>query len=161
MLEQRAARAGVVAVVLQRIRNGFRHDRVRGEVHDGIDGVTLEELREARGVAGVADDEIAMEYRVAKTRRQIVENNDLLAGFAELSHDVRADVASAPGNQNCFLRHRLKRGDIISTHECSRTPSRGPESGRSLVLPSRLAGTGRVLPGAAAAALGREIGRAS
>ncbi len=45
------------------------------------------------GVARIADDELAVEHRLAESRRQIVEHDDLLAGLAELPDDVRADVA--------------------------------------------------------------------
>ena len=57
--EQRAAGTGVVAVVLERIRDGFRHDRVGGEVHDGVDLVFSENAVEQGGVAGLAHDELA------------------------------------------------------------------------------------------------------
>src|SRR6185503_7872071 len=95
----------------------------------------VEKLGEAIGIAGIPDDEVAVEDRLPEPRRQIVENDDLLAGLTELPHDVRADVAGAPSYQNCFLRHRLKWGDIISTHEFSSSPRHGPEQGRSLAPP--------------------------
>ena len=84
VLEQRAARAGIVAVVLQRIGDRLRDDGVCGEVHDGVDLEAREQLLEALRVARVADDELAVEHRLAESGRQIVEHDDLLAGLAEL-----------------------------------------------------------------------------
>ena len=108
VLEQRSAGAGVVAVVFQRVGDGLGHDGVRREVHDGVDVEAREQLRQHGRVAGVADHELAVQHRLAEARRQVVEHDDVLAGLAELANDVRADVAGSPGDQNCFVRHRLK-----------------------------------------------------
>ena len=106
-LEQSSARTRVVAVVLERIRDGFGHDRVRGEVHHRIDVVGGEDLVEHFRVAGVADDEVAVEDGLAKPGRQIIEHDNSLTGLAELAHDVRADVASSSGDQNCLAGHTV------------------------------------------------------
>jgi hypothetical protein len=62
-------------------------------MHDRIDVEPREQLFEAGGIAGIADDELAVEHRLAEARRQIIEDDDLLAGLAELPHDVRPDIA--------------------------------------------------------------------
>ena len=106
-LEQRAARARVVSIVLERIRNGLGHDRVRGEVHHGVDIVGGEDLVEHLRVAGIADDEVAVQHGLAEAGRQVVEHDDPLTGLAELAHDVRADVAGSSGDQNCLASHMV------------------------------------------------------
>jgi hypothetical protein len=99
-LQQVARRAGVVAVVLERILAGLRHDGVRGEVHDRVDVVLREDARHEVAITGVADDELAVRHRLAKAGGQVVERHDALAGRAELAHDVAADVAGAAGDEN-------------------------------------------------------------
>jgi hypothetical protein len=77
-------------------------------VHHGVDGVVAKHLAEADRVAGVADDELAMKHGLLEPRRQIVENDDFFTRLAELAHDVRADIASASGDENCFTGHGVK-----------------------------------------------------
>ena len=96
-LEQGAARAGVVAVVLERIRHGLGDHRVGREVQHGIDVVGREDPVEHLGIAGVPDHEVAVQHGLAEARRQIVEHDDALAGLAELADDVGADVPGASG----------------------------------------------------------------
>ena len=65
-LEQRTRRAGVVAVVLERIRDRLRHDGVRGEVDDGVDAVLGEQLVDELAIADVADDERHVAHGLAE-----------------------------------------------------------------------------------------------
>ena len=97
----KAARgAGVVAVVLERQRHGLGHDGVRGEVHDRIDLVLRQQPRHQRMIADIADDEFAGGDRLPEALAEIVEDDDLLAGLAQLPHHVAADVAGAAGDQD-------------------------------------------------------------
>ncbi len=74
-------------------------------MHDGVDSEALEQRLKATTVAGVTDNEFAMEYRAPKPGRQIVQHDDVLAGLAQLSDDVTADVTRTPGDENCFIGH--------------------------------------------------------
>jgi hypothetical protein len=58
-------------------------------------------------VAGVADHEFAVEHGLPKSSREVVEHDDVLAGFAELPYHVGADVAGAPGYENCLFAHTV------------------------------------------------------
>ena len=69
-LQQAAGRAGVVAVVLQRIRDRLRHDRVRREVHDRVDAVLAQHAADQLAIAGVADDQ---RRRAATAERKPVD----------------------------------------------------------------------------------------
>ena len=64
--EQRARRAGVVAVVLERVRDRLGDDRVRGEVDDGVDAVLGEQLVDELAIADIADDQRHVAHRLAK-----------------------------------------------------------------------------------------------
>ena len=103
--EQRAARARIVAIVLERIGHGFGHDRVRCEVHDGIDVVLAEQSLEQALVAGVADDQLARCDRCLEARRKVVERNHVLARGAQLAHDVAADIPGAARDEYLSVFH--------------------------------------------------------
>ena len=107
VLEERAARAGIIAIVFERVGNGLGHDGVGREMHDGVDREALEQGLEAATVAGMTDDEFTMEYRALKPGREIIQDDDVLAGLAQLSDDVTADVTRTPGDENCFMGHRV------------------------------------------------------
>ncbi len=51
--------AGIVAVVLERLRHGLRHHGVRGEMHHRVDLVFRQQPRNQSEIADIADDEIA------------------------------------------------------------------------------------------------------
>ena len=74
-------------------------------MHDRIDGVVAENSTYQVGVAGFADDKITVKYRRPESRTQIVEDDDTLTGFAELSDDVTTDIASAPGDEYGVICH--------------------------------------------------------
>jgi len=57
------------------------------------------------GIAGIADDKFACCYGRFKSGRQVIECDDVLAGRAELPHDVAADVARAAGDQYLLVSH--------------------------------------------------------
>ena len=123
--EQAARRAGVVAVVLQRIAHRLGHDRVRGEMHDGVDRVLAEHALDQRAIADVADDELARRaYRFAKSGAEIVEHDDRLAALAQLQRDVAADVAGAAGDEDGAHRTR-------NFLKAERYPVRGPQARRA------------------------------
>ena len=97
-LEERARRAGVVAVVLQRLAHRLGHDGVGREMHHRIDAVLLEQPQHRVAVADLADDERRIEHRLAKTPRQIVQDDDPFAAGSQLQDRVAADVACASGD---------------------------------------------------------------
>ena len=97
--EQRATGAGVVAVVFQRIRNRLGHDRVRREMHDGVDLVLREYPVEQGGITSVADDEFAGRDRLPEARAKVVKRDDVLASRPELPYHVAADITGAAGYQ--------------------------------------------------------------
>jgi hypothetical protein len=113
-LEQRPARGRVVAVVLERVGDRFRHDRVRGEVQHRVDVVAREDLLEAVRIARVADDEIAVEHGLAEARREVVEHDDRFAGLPELPDHVRADVTGAAGHEYRFVSHLASSLPVIT-----------------------------------------------
>ena len=87
-LEQRARRAGVVGVVLERLVHRFGHDGEGGEVHDGVDLVALEQLRDRVAVADLADDQRGAQGGLAKAARQVIQDHHPLAARGELQRDV-------------------------------------------------------------------------
>ena len=70
-------------------------------MEDGVDLVAEQEASDEIVVADIAFDELGLAGNgPAKARRQIVENDDLLAGIEQLEHHVAADIASPAGHQN-------------------------------------------------------------
>ena len=58
-------------------------------------------------IADVADDERGTRRdRPAEAGRQVVEDDDLLAGVEQLEHHVAADVAGSAGDQDAHMRFR-------------------------------------------------------
>ena len=98
--EQVACRAGVVAVIAQRVGNGFRHDRARSEMHHGIDAALTQQFVDANFITGIGDDELGTDHGLRESGAQIVDDDDALAGLDELQHDVAADVAGAASDEN-------------------------------------------------------------
>ena len=97
--EQVPARAGVVAVIFERICHGFRHHRVRGEVHDGVDTVFRDQTGDQVTVTGVADHQLAVQHGRAKTGTEVVQGHDAFGVLTQLADDVAAYIAgTAPIN---------------------------------------------------------------
>jgi len=110
-LEQCAARARVIAVVLQRIGDGFRHDRVGGEVHDRINGVLGKDAIQESRIAGLADDQFTGSDGPPEAGTQIIEDDDVFARSAELPHDMAADVTGPTRDQYAFVFHAFSRSE--------------------------------------------------
>ena len=72
----------------------------RGEVEDAL-GLRLECARQ-RGVVGDApvDESRSRRDQHAVTRRQIVEDRDLVTARHEFAHEIAADRTSAAGDEN-------------------------------------------------------------
>lgn len=94
-LQKAAGRAGVIAVVLQRVRHRFGHDGVGGEMHDGIDLAITQYAAYRFAITGVGNDQLALQDGAAKAGREIVEDHDALALFAKLTSHVTADITRA------------------------------------------------------------------
>ena len=118
--EQRAAGAGVVTVILERLGDGFRNDRMRGEMHDRVDLEAREDVAQTDQVSRVADDQITVGDGLLEARRQVVENDDALARLTELADDMRADITGSAGDENVLRVHSvlLRGNDIIWTPQC-------------------------------------------
>jgi hypothetical protein len=67
-------------------------------VHDGIDTVCAQDIEYLLPVADRADNEWRVEYGLAKTSGQVVEDHDPLASGTELEDGMAADVAGASGD---------------------------------------------------------------
>ena len=103
---QQVTRSGsVVTVVLQRVRDGFRHDGMCREMHDGVHLVFAQHAGHQRAVRGVADHEFAVGHRTAKPGRKVVQNHDAFAGFTELTDHVAADITGTAGHENGVFVH--------------------------------------------------------
>ena len=76
---------------------------MRGEVHHRVDPVLGSMRRNELAIAGVAHDERSVQHGLAEAGHEIVEHDDGLAGFAELSRYVAADVTCATGDQDCRI----------------------------------------------------------
>ena len=55
-IQQRSAVGRVIAIVFKWISNRFRHNRMRREMHDGVDVILAKEAFKQRGITGIADD---------------------------------------------------------------------------------------------------------
>jgi hypothetical protein len=78
---------------------------MRREVYDRVDGVIVDDLPDQVAIAGFADDEVAMQHRGSEPGTQVVENDDVLSGFPQLSDDVTADVTGAASYEYCVICH--------------------------------------------------------
>ena len=68
---------------------------------DGVDRVLLDQARHQVRVAGIADDELrSFGDAPGEAGREIVENDDGLAGVEQAESHVAADIAGAAGHQN-------------------------------------------------------------
>ena len=100
-VEQVRRRGGVVAPVAQRVAHRFRHAGARREVDDRADPAFGEEAADERRIPGVAGDERgAVRNRLRAPRRQVVEDDDRVAGAAQGEDDVGADISGAAGDQH-------------------------------------------------------------
>ncbi len=73
---------------------------MRGKVHYRIDLVLIKNLANQLAVAGIADHELAVQNCLAKACRQIVQDDDSLIGFAQLSYDMTTNVARSACNKD-------------------------------------------------------------
>ena len=68
---------------------------------DGVDGIARQQPAHEVMVADIAFDELGfVRHRPAEPGRQIVENDDVLAGIEQLEHHMAADEASPTRDQN-------------------------------------------------------------
>jgi hypothetical protein len=81
-----------------------------GEMHHRIDLMLRQQTRDQGVVAYIADDQLASRDGLLEALRQVVENDNSFAGFAQLFYDVTANVAGAAGDQNRPVCQNLSRG---------------------------------------------------
>jgi hypothetical protein len=68
-----------------------------------IDFVLFEYATHQLWVAGIADNQLTVQNSLAKTGGQIVQGDQFLAGFAQLTGCMTADITRTAGNENPFL----------------------------------------------------------
>jgi hypothetical protein len=100
-LQEAAGRAGIVAVVLQRIGDGLGNDGVRCEVHHRIDAALAQQAADELAIAGVADHQLAVHDCRPEAGGKVVEHDYCLITLAELANDMAADIPGAAGYENC------------------------------------------------------------
>ena len=152
-LEQVTRGAGVVAVVLERIRHRLRNDRVRGKVHHRLDRVLGEQPCDDFAVGRIADDQRRTEHRAAIAGREVVKHRRALAALDELADDVAAGADRPRGDED--RGHRQIIGDIPlfrKNRGMSPIPlRRSARAGRARAAPStsapRTTGTRAEMPG--------------
>ena len=72
---------------------------------DRVDRMLLDQARDQLRVAGVADDELgSFGDAPGEAGREIVENDDGLAGVEKAESHVAADIAGAAGHQNAHTK---------------------------------------------------------
>jgi hypothetical protein len=75
---------------------------------DGVDFVLRDQSRHEGLVAGLPDDELhALRHRPVEAGREVVEDDDALAGIDECIDHVTADIAGAAGDKNCNSKPSL------------------------------------------------------
>src|SRR5262249_57805417 len=93
-----------VAIVSERVTHGFGNNNGRREVDDGVDPVFADQAGDEGLVAAVAGDQgRAFSDRPGEPGREIVEDDDALAGIAELEHHMTAAIAGSADDQYCHL----------------------------------------------------------
>src|SRR5258708_24327887 len=74
---------------------------MRRKVHDGIDLVLRQNPRYQGVITDITDNEFAGCYRLPETLDEIVEDDDLFAGFSQLPSSMTAAVPGTAGDQDC------------------------------------------------------------
>jgi hypothetical protein len=86
----------IVEIVAERIRDRVGHDDRAGKMDDGAHGVLVDDAADEVLVADVAfDQERGRWHRRAKSRRQVVDDHDVVAGVEKRQHHMAADVSGA------------------------------------------------------------------
>ena len=99
-LQQLDRLADVVLVVAQRVGDRLRDDDLGRAVHDGVDALLGEDAIEQVLIGDVALVEGAVADEFASSRRQVVQNDDLVARFLTGRGHRRPDVAGSAGDEN-------------------------------------------------------------
>src|SRR5690606_38826907 len=99
-LEHAQGAARVVVVVRQRLRHGLAHVGEGGEVHDALDAVRGERLRQRLGVTHVELDEGDVRgHGLPVTAAQVVEGDGGVTAAKQRAERVGPDVTSSAGDQ--------------------------------------------------------------
>ena len=99
------ARLGhIVEVIAERVGDRFRNDDLGRKMGDRLDLVLLDEPADQAAVAKIADRERRrFRNRPGEPGREVVDDDDLLAGVDQSQRHVTADIAGAAGNQNAHF----------------------------------------------------------
>ncbi len=77
-------------------------------MHDRVDAMRRHQSRYQREVAHVGDHQLTGSHRLAKTLAEVIDDHHPFAGFAQLTHDVAADVAGAAGDEDASVGHWVR-----------------------------------------------------
>jgi hypothetical protein len=80
---------------------------MRGKMHDRIEGVLAKKSFEQWRVAGISDHQLAGGYCGLKSGREVVQRNDRFSAFAQLPHDMAADVSGSAGYEYLIVFHEF------------------------------------------------------
>ena len=130
-LQKRPGAGRIVSVVLQRVGERLRHDRVCREVHDRIEFVLGKEFIQQCSIARVPHDQVAGLDGIFEAGAEVVERHDRFAGRAELPHDVAADISSPASDEYLLVIHEIYRPkSTIVNHLLPRGPDSINTDGR-------------------------------
>ena len=121
------AAGDVVAVVARRIADRLADERARGAVEDRLDPLALEQAgrsRRRRRTCRRRAERPVGDGR-AMAGRQVVEDDDLVAGLDEALDRDRADIAGAAGHQDAHEDLRRGRATSSSSTATSGVDRRG------------------------------------
>ncbi len=117
--EQGAALHRIVEIIAERVADGFGHDDLRRKMNEGVDRLGTNQVGNELIIADVADDQLCpRRHRSPKSRRKIVENNDILAGIDELQHHVGANIACPARHQDRHAAPRSSANRRVSIRFC-------------------------------------------
>ena len=88
--------------------------RLRGWVDRLVGGVGEHDDRES---PGVLSGQLARGHGCLEPGTEIVERHDVLAGCAELAHDVAADIAGTAGYKYRFVFHDIFSPNLVFVPE--------------------------------------------
>jgi len=107
-VEQVERVGGVVAVIIQRAANGFRHQDRAGEMNDVANGVLGEHALERRRAPHISLNKgCALRRQPARARGQIVERDGFFSCVFQRKQHVRPDIAGAASHQYAHVAKPL------------------------------------------------------
>ncbi len=106
-LQQIQRVTGIVAVVLEGVLDRFRHHDIGGEMQHGFKAVLAEKVRNGLFIGEVSDHKLTTGDRPTVSGGQVIENNNVVSGFAQLPYDMTTYIPGSAGYQNFHDRSSL------------------------------------------------------